>query len=250
MTRCLSILVIFLLTQVLALPAVELACHVLGISSCPTALSAATAIIMAAAITAALLYRFRLVAPHAFNTAGCHLSTFGYTVLLMIPAIFLINLLTEALHLPDTNEALFQALASHPMGIIAITLAGPLAEELTFRTALQHQLSLRMPGSNLPIFLSALIFGVIHLNPIQIPGAILFGLVLAWLYQRFDTIWIPLAAHILNNAIAAISLTLQDSRTLVDCCGGLLPTLIIAPVMAVTGLLAFKKLEAMSKKGC
>lgn len=39
----------------------------------------------------------------------------------------------------------------------------------------------------------ALIFGVIHLNPAQIPGAALFGLILGWLYWRSGTIWIPVA---------------------------------------------------------
>ena len=86
-------------------------------------------------------------------------------------------------------------------GVLAIVLVGPVTEELVFRMGIQRHLIRHRMRPWMAILLSALIFGAVHGNPAQIPGAVVFGWVLGWLYWRSGTIWIPVAAHVFNNFV-------------------------------------------------
>lgn len=87
---------------------------------------------------------------------------------------------------------------------LLIVVAAPIAEEVFFRGfmfgALRNSLSL-WPAA----LISALIWGALHLSGGNIGVAIqlsIFGIVLAWLYQRSGNLWSPIIAHTINNAIA------------------------------------------------
>jgi membrane protease YdiL (CAAX protease family) len=82
------------------------------------------------------------------------------------------------------------------------------AEEIVFRGAILRVLldeqerrngSLTTKGMWLAIAISALIFGVVHLNPAQIPHAFLIGLLLGWVYARTRSIIPGTVIHIVNN---------------------------------------------------
>jgi CAAX amino terminal protease family. len=49
------------------------------------------------------------------------------------------------------------------------------------------------------ILWSALIFGVMHMNPWQSVPAFLIGILLGWLYWRTRCIWVPIFVHFINN---------------------------------------------------
>src|SRR5690606_22087105 len=87
---------------------------------------------------------------------------------------------------------------------LLIALAAPLSEELFFRgfmfAALRRSLSL-WPAA----LISALVWASLHLGSGNLGVVIqlaVFGVVLAWLYERSGTLWAPIAAHTINNAIA------------------------------------------------
>ena len=49
------------------------------------------------------------------------------------------------------------------------------------------------------IVISALIFGVIHLNPVQIVFGALYGLLLGWLAWRTGSLLPSIVVHVANN---------------------------------------------------
>ena len=52
------------------------------------------------------------------------------------------------------------------------------------------------------ILFSGLIFGIFHLNPVQIIGACLIGFLLAWLYYKTRSLMACILIHIMNNGLS------------------------------------------------
>ena len=66
------------------------------------------------------------------------------------------------------------------------------------------------------IIASALIFGVVHGNPAQIPFAFLLGVMFGWLYYRTRSLLPGIIGHVLNNSIAAVNMILYGDATIED----------------------------------
>lgn len=100
-----------------------------------------------------------------------------------------------------TNEE--SALSIVAAGVLIVVLA-PLSEELFFRGFMYAGLRRSIPLWPAAL-ISALVWGSLHLSGGNVGVAIqlsVFGVVLAWLYERSGTLWAPIFAHALNNAIA------------------------------------------------
>ncbi|WP_336525276.1 type II CAAX endopeptidase family protein [Bacteroides acidifaciens] len=177
---------------------------------------------------------------------GFHSYGIGYTVyfiviLWMLPIIFIVNLLSELLVLEDLRQDTFVGMAYNQWGVLAIVLVGPFTEELVFRMGIQRHLVHSGVRPKIAIFLSALVFGAVHANPAQIPGAVVIGVVLGWLYWKSDTIWLPVAAHAFNNLVGVgIMWCVKDeSATLVGLCGSLYNVVFCCFLSIVSGGLGF-----------
>lgn len=150
-------------------------------------------------------------------------------LLLCLPAIFstmfLVNVLTEALQLQNMMETQFDSLMHNGWGLFSIILAAPFVEEMIFRAGIEDHLLKQYLHPAVGIFGSAILFGVIHGNPSQIPGAFLLGLLFGWLYYRTHSLSPTLLAHILNNGLAvALYYIFPDPQTTIqDILGGALP---------------------------
>ena len=81
---------------------------------------------------------------------------------------------------------------------VIIVVIAPVMEELLFRGFLLHRWAHRW-GLRTAIILTSLAFGIVHVEPI---GHFLFGVVLCTLYLTTGSLWAPIAAHALNNALA------------------------------------------------
>ena len=84
----------------------------------------------------------------------------------------------------------------------AAVLLAPVCEEVAFRGYLQSALALRR-GSAATIAGSALLFAIIHLDPVRFPALLALGAVFAWLVWRSGSVWPAVAAHAVNNGITA-----------------------------------------------
>ncbi|MGH2951253.1 MAG: lysostaphin resistance A-like protein, partial [Solirubrobacterales bacterium] len=94
-------------------------------------------------------------------------------------------------------------------GFLIIAVA-PLSEEVFFRGFLFGGLRRGVPFA-LAAVLSAGIWGLFHFTGPESWGVVLqltvFGIALAWLYDRTGSLWPPVAVHALNNALAFAVLT-------------------------------------------
>lgn len=130
------------------------------------------------------------------------------TILLSIPfivaAMFTFNVASEFIELPNIMENTFMGMSRNIFGIIAIAIMAPLVEELLFRGAIEGHMLQTGRKPKTAIFLSALIFGIIHINPAQVPFAFCIGLVFGWLYYRTGSVIPGMIGHFLNNSIATV----------------------------------------------
>lgn len=125
---------------------------------------------------------------------------------LLLSAQFIAGVLNETLDLTDTNQELFISMSHNIFGVISIAIAVPILEELLFRGAIEGHLLRKGWSPKRAIIVSALIFGLIHGNPAQIPFAFLIGLLFGWLYYRTGSIIPGIAGHIINNSFGAWSM--------------------------------------------
>jgi hypothetical protein len=84
---------------------------------------------------------------------------------------------------------------------IAVVLA-PLCEELCFRGHLAAALHSRHRPA-VAVGASALLFGLVHLDPLRGPALLALGALYGWLAWRSGSIWPAVIAHAANNGIAA-----------------------------------------------
>ena len=125
--------------------------------------------------------------------------------------------------------------------LISVCFAAPLAEELCFRgLALRHLL----PGFSFwkANVIQAAMFGIIHVTPIQVGYAFLFGLLLGWIFHRTGRFGAVVLAHIVFNfanflfaLIPGVESMAEDPPRLFLCVG--------LPAAAVLAL-AIRRLDA------
>lgn len=87
--------------------------------------------------------------------------------------------------------------------MILFAVVGPICEEIFYRGIILSGLLKRYPEKK-SIFLSALIFAIIHMNPWQFPTALIMGLFFGWVFTRTRSIILCIVAHIFYNMIPFI----------------------------------------------
>ena len=129
---------------------------------------------------------------------------------------FLVSALMGLLDwIPNIMEQSFDILQSGWGGILAIAIIGPVLEELLFRGAITKAL-LQQYNPTKGILISALLFGVFHINPAQILPAFLIGILLAWTYYKTCILM-----HILNNSLAVyLSIKYPEAENMDDLING------------------------------
>ena len=86
------------------------------------------------------------------------------------------------------------------LNVLVIAVLPALLEEMVFRGYVLR--CLRVYGDGVAVVVSALLFGLMHGNILQVPFAVVVGLALGWLYVTTDNIWLPVFVHFLNNALS------------------------------------------------
>jgi membrane protease YdiL (CAAX protease family) len=132
------------------------------------------------------------------------------TQLALVPALYalldLIGLDTSSLdeparHLTRQADGVGWAL----LLFVMVGLGAPIIEELFFRGLLMRSLQARW-NDTLALVVSSVFFGVVHLQPLQMPGLILFGLVAGFCAQRTGRLGMSILAHISFNTTTVVLL--------------------------------------------
>ena len=133
-------------------------------------------------------------------------KTIGLSIPLIVAGMLFINLCSEFIGLPDLMQDTFRAMSRNVFGIISIAIMAPLVEELLFRGAIQGYMLRKGMKPLHAILIASAIFGIVHMNPIQIPFAFAIGLIFGWLYYRTGSVVPGIIGHFINNSIACLQM--------------------------------------------
>ncbi|OEK05843.1 CPBP family intramembrane glutamic endopeptidase [Roseivirga misakiensis] len=99
----------------------------------------------------------------------------------------------------------FQNFTQFLFGFVVIAILPGIGEELLFRGVLQNSLHRWTKNAHVAIWVSAFIFGAIHLQFYGLVPRMLLGAVFGYLYFWSGNIWYPIISHIANNGFAVIA---------------------------------------------
>ncbi len=88
--------------------------------------------------------------------------------------------------------------------IFSLAIIAPIVEELFFRGVMFTKLKNHM-STKVAIIIQAVLFGLIHFNAAQLIPTFLLGCIAAYMYEKYNNIWVPIAFHMAFNLIAVIS---------------------------------------------
>ena len=164
-------------------------------------------------------------------------TLFALTMLIMIVASPLLEwtmLLNQKTHLPDIFKGLedwmrtkediaadltkkmliMTSLNTFLFNLLALAVIPAIGEELIFRGCLQRIFGRWFGNNHLSIWLTAFIFSAVHMQffgflPRMLLGA-LFGYLLLW----SKSLWLPILAHFINNAIVVLAAYVYQQKGL------------------------------------
>lgn len=185
-----------------------------------TGLLLAAAIVANALVTCGYILNKRLpfhdVAHPAPSSMRATALLVGVPAVLLAPAVFVVasfadDAVRALVPTTDADRARFEELLSTYLpNVLAVSIVGPVFEELLFRGVILRGLLARMAPAK-AILLSALLFGIAHLDVYQFVTALIVGLPLGWLYVRFRSIvpgaFLHAAINSLSVAIGALTRT-------------------------------------------
>lgn len=97
-------------------------------------------------------------------------------------------------------------------GLAIGALIPAVSEEVLFRGLLQRSLEQELSPFK-SILWTGIIFGVIHFNPTDIISLILIGIYIGILAYSTRSLLLPIAVHLLNNAIAIMAMNLTEGNS-------------------------------------
>ncbi|MBF6598402.1 MAG: CPBP family intramembrane metalloprotease [Fermentimonas sp.] len=90
------------------------------------------------------------------------------------------------------------------LNIIVISGLAAISEELFFRGALQQFIQEKFKNGHLSVWLTALIFSIVHFQFYGFFPRLFLGAILGYLFLYTRNLWIPIVLHFLNNATVII----------------------------------------------
>ena len=129
------------------------------------------------------------------------------TTIFMIGLVFVVseldNLLNFILPMPDFFHDIFETLMTDQIFVFAIIIMGIIpafTEELFFRGLVLDGF-VKNYSKKKAILISALLFGLVHLNPWQFLGAFIIGIFAAWICINTNSIILCIYVHLFNNVL-------------------------------------------------
>ncbi|MCQ2201041.1 MAG: CPBP family intramembrane metalloprotease [Bacteroidales bacterium] len=149
---------------------------------------------------------------HDFKPSGIGAKYALLAILAYIIGTAGTNVLSALLDLPNIMEAQFNDMSMNVVGALAISVIAPIAEEVVFRGAILGYMLRKGMDFKKAILISALIFGIMHINPAQVPFAFVVGLMLGVIYYKTGNILLTSFVHILNNSFATVMTILGEDN--------------------------------------
>ena len=149
---------------------------------------------------------------HSFRSVGCKYEAALIGIGAVVIGLFGFNILCERMDLANWMEELMMGMSKNVLGILAICVFGPICEEVVFRGGIMRPLLKKGLNPWAAIIVSAVIFGLAHGNPAQIPFAALLGVVFGVVYYRTGSLIITTICHILNNSFSVLMMNIYGDE--------------------------------------
>ncbi|MEK4628181.1 type II CAAX endopeptidase family protein [Solibacillus sp. FSL R7-0682] len=137
------------------------------------------------------------------------------TFLLMLVYLQFENWIRDLMEFILVDEAVETPIFVFVLFFINVCILAPLWEELFFRGILLRRFMLKWSPQK-SIIISSLLFGIIHLNPINVVFAFFLGCVLAFVYLKTKSIIVPMILHSFSNFLAFIQYYLSNQTTAIS----------------------------------
>lgn len=180
---------------------------------------------------------------HEFSFNGCKWKYAPFVFVAFAIGTFACNIVGEILNLPNTIQDQLVDMSHDIIGILAVAVVGPIAEEVIFRGAICGGMLRAGCKPWTAIIVSAVIFGFLHLNPAQIPFAAALGVMFAIIYYKTDSIIPSTILHIINNSFACymmIKYAHQPDITFTEMLGQTTAIIIMIAGLAISVLMYIK----------
>ena len=89
------------------------------------------------------------------------------------------------------------------LSVIQVSVAAALVEEISLRGSVMQ--NLRKYGDTFAVVMSAVVFGIMHMNLVQAPFAMIVGLGLGFITVKTGSIWPAIVVHAINNFFSTVS---------------------------------------------
>lgn len=213
----LSVLTYFLISQILTaivIGVVAVLCKLAG-ADCPiiTVMTIAYIYFM---ITGVLVCWKALKVMEIPATFKASKMSVGWVLMALVAAFsgaFAGDLLVEITNMPNfIEDTMMEQLSYSFWGILTVAIVGPIAEELVFREGVCGYLARNGAKPWKAIWVSAVLFGIIHMNPAQVVVAMVIGIILGVIYIKTGNVVLTSIIHILNNSIALIQMNVMGEK--------------------------------------
>jgi membrane protease YdiL (CAAX protease family) len=115
------------------------------------------------------------------------------------------KLLTEALlKMDNIRDLLFN--------LFLIAIIPAIGEEMFFRGVIQKKLKNILRNPHIAILITSFIFSAIHMQFFGFLPRFFLGIILGYLFYYSGSLWMPIIAHFINNALAVLLMYLPFSE--------------------------------------
>jgi membrane protease YdiL (CAAX protease family) len=189
-------------------------------------------------IIPAIVY-WKLVEKKGLNSLGLNKLPDFKTVILVISLMLLfapfngwVQSINEKLHLPSSLSGLetfmkdmeqslaeltkfftnFSSVVQLFFALVVIAAIAGIGEELIFRGLLQRKINKGVSNHHLAIWVSATIFSAIHIQFYGFFPRMFLGAMFGYFFYYSGNLWVPIIAHIFNNALAVVMIDLVNQK--------------------------------------
>jgi len=116
--------------------------------------------------------------------------------------------------------------------LLSVAVVPAIAEEFFFRGLIQKTLGQAAGGLHAAI-LAGIVFGLYHLNPLNVVALVILGIYFGFLVYRTGSLTLALAAHFFNNFLACTAAYLEIDEEFIALAPGSAPSI---PILVATAM--------------
>ena len=172
----------------------------------------------------------------------------GVSAMMVIATGFLLDPLTELIpRVEFFDELMLRTIRPDIFSFLTAVVAAPILEELLFRGIILDGMLKRYSPAK-AILLSSMLFGLVHINPVQVVNAFFLGLLLGWMYWKTGSLRPSMLMHAANNGLAFVFLLLfpNVNESIFSALGGNI--VIYGGIVLASGVIVWLGARYISKK--